>query len=137
MSALGGGPDKPRSYFRFWPRGDILNERGLCATHPLNQCVYVSEHMKITNLTALEREDWHTDPPNMTATRSHSKHLSAMVAMKAHFATDSITFLNEDQHVSGVVAKRCRHQVHVTGKLAMPDQGWAERASKGKIGIKN
>src|SRR5207302_1852146 len=73
------------------------------------------------NLAAVECEDRHTGPPYMAAARSHPEHLLTMVAVKAHLATYAIAFLNQNQHVRGVVAEGGCYPIHVFGELAMPD----------------
>jgi len=70
----------------------------------------------IANLAAIESEDRHAGPPHivfMFAAGQHAEHLPAMIAVKAHFAADAVSFFDLREDIGGVIAECCRHPIDI------------------------
>src|SRR4029434_4550376 len=73
----------------------------------------------------------------MSAARRNSEQFLPMIAVEAHFAADTIAFLDHRQNIGVVLPKRAGTPVNTAAILIVADELWPERPAEGEARVKD
>jgi hypothetical protein len=96
------------------------------ASQPCREVIEVSEDPQIPNQRAIEGEDGHAMPPDMSASRLNAQQFPSMEAMKAKLGKYEIALFGDGEDV----------EADVSDELLMSGQLRAQRTTEGKVRMK-
>ena len=86
----------------------------------------VAKNVEVANLAAVECEDRHPCPPNVTAAWRHTENLLTMKPVETHLSTHPVLFFDQRKNIRRVLAEDPRYPINIPSKFVITDKGRSE-----------